>query len=80
MSERVTHLRVTARPASGFRRAGRHWPAEQVDVPVDQLTDAQVTQLKAEPNLIVQEIEAKAESSGKAAGNKKGETAQGDGK
>lgn len=50
--EAVTHLRVSAHVA-GFRRAGRAWSAEPVEVPIVEFDEAQIEQLLAEPMLIV---------------------------
>jgi len=41
----------------GFRRAGIEHPAEAVDHPAESLTDEQLAALKAEPRLIVQELD-----------------------
>lgn len=49
-------LRVRAVTA-GFRRAGRAWPAEPVEVPRDAFADDQVKALKGEPMIVVEEIE-----------------------
>lgn len=51
----VPVLRVQSIRA-GFRRAGRAWTVEPVDVPLSDLSEAQVAQLKAEPLLVVAEI------------------------
>lgn len=48
----VTHLVVQAK-RDGFRRAGRSWPAEQTVVSVDEFDEDQVSELLAEPQLIV---------------------------
>lgn len=52
----VTLLRIASK-VEGFRRAGRAWSTTAVDVPASDFTEAQVNQLKAEPNLVVVEIE-----------------------
>ena len=46
----------------GFRRAGRAWPAKGVIV--EDLTDEQIVAVQAEPDLIVTELPAAAETSG----------------
>lgn len=46
-------LLVRALPEAGFRRAGRHWPAEAVEVPADELTAEQIDALLREPMLHV---------------------------
>ena len=38
---------------SGFRRAGRAWPAEEVTVNADEFTAEQIEQILAEPMLVV---------------------------
>lgn len=48
----VTHLLVRSL-APGFRRAGRAWPAEEVEVSVDDFTVDQVNALLREPMLVV---------------------------
>ncbi len=50
-------LRVTAKVA-GFRRAGIAWPGEPVTVPRGALSAEQIEQIKVEPMLVVEEIEA----------------------
>ncbi|GAB4192566.1 MAG: hypothetical protein OHK0024_32750 [Thalassobaculales bacterium] len=49
-------LRITAKRA-GFRRAGIAHPDHAVDHPVDALTPAQIAALRAEPVLVVHEID-----------------------
>jgi hypothetical protein len=51
----ATHLVVRAHVA-GFRRAGRAWPAEDVEVSLDELTEDQVSALKDEPMLSVMPV------------------------
>jgi hypothetical protein len=46
-------LLVRALPEAGFRRAGRHWPAEAVEVPADELAAEQIDALLREPMLHV---------------------------
>lgn len=67
-------LIIAARPAGGFRRCGIHHPPEQVRHPAGTLDKAQVAALKAEPNLIVIEVEPEtpAEDGKKAGASKTG--------
>lgn len=53
---KIAALRITAR-RDGFRRAGIEHPATAVDHPVSGLSKAQIAQLKAEPGLVVVEVE-----------------------
>lgn len=53
----VVMLRVRCKHA-GFWRAGRKWHADPVDVPASDFTEEQLAQLKAEPELLVEEFEA----------------------
>lgn len=55
-TRKVPGLRVQSAVA-GFRRAGRAWPAAPTDVPVAELTKAQIAALKAEPRLVVTDVE-----------------------
>lgn len=41
----------------GFRRAGRAWSKEETVVPLNELTEEQIEQLKDEPALTVTEVE-----------------------
>lgn len=43
---------------AGFRRAGRAWPAEEVEVDISEFTAEQIAQLLAEPKLVVLPISA----------------------
>lgn len=52
----VPGLRVAAKVA-GFRRGGRAWPADATDVPVADFSKAQLAQIRAEPMLVVTDIE-----------------------
>jgi len=52
----IPALRVRRVPPS-FWRAGRHWSKVPQEVPVSTFTKAQVAALKAEPNLVVEDIE-----------------------
>lgn len=49
-------IRITAK-RPGFRRAGLGHPDQPIDHPVDRFDAAQLAALKAEPGLIVQEME-----------------------
>ena len=51
-------LRITAKPATGFRRCGLHHPAQPVEHPIDAFTAEQIEALKGEPNLVVEEVES----------------------
>lgn len=51
-------IRVTAK-RDGFRRAGRAWSGT-TEVPAGDLSKAQLAQLKSEPMLVVDEIDAPA--------------------
>lgn len=51
----VPALRVTG-PKKGFRRAGRTFGPEPVDIPLADLDDAALAALEAEPNLVTQRI------------------------
>lgn len=53
----VAMLRVRCKHA-GFWRAGRKWHTDPVDVPASDFTEEQLAQLKAEPELLVEEFEA----------------------
>lgn len=55
----ATHIRVSAKRA-GFRRGGRDWPAEAITVPVSEFSKAQLAQIRAEPQLIVTDVDAPA--------------------
>lgn len=49
-------LRITAKPKHGFRRCGAHHPAQATDHPAGRFSEAQIIVLKAEPNLIVEDL------------------------
>lgn len=57
-------LKVIARAAS-FRRAGHVFTGEATVIQLSELTVDQVEQLKAEPMLVVQDVEIKAEAEAK---------------
>ncbi|MDD2870121.1 HI1506-related protein [Neomegalonema sp.] len=56
---KIKALRIAAR-RSGFRRAGLAHPAHPVLHPLEDLTEAQIALLKAEPMLVVQGVEIEA--------------------
>ncbi|MBI3130522.1 MAG: hypothetical protein HYZ13_04120 [Acidobacteria bacterium] len=58
----IPGLRVRSVPAS-FWRAGRKWTKEPQEVPASAFSKAQIALLRAEPNLVVEDVElaAKAE-------------------
>ncbi|GGB55087.1 hypothetical protein GCM10011316_28970 [Roseibium aquae] len=49
-------LRITAKPRDGFRRCGVHHPAEPVEHGAGRFSDAEIAVLKAEPNLVVEDL------------------------
>lgn len=51
----VTHLLVRSL-APGFRRGGRAWPAEEIEVSVDDFSAEQLDQIMAEPMLNVMPV------------------------
>lgn len=51
----VPGLRVTG-PKQGFRRAGRSFGAEPVDIPLAELSDEEIAALEEEPNLVTTRI------------------------
>lgn len=55
-TKKVPGLRVRAQ-VNGFRRAGRAWSAESVDVAASEFTKAQIEALRAEPQLVVEDID-----------------------
>lgn len=50
-------LRIVSRPAGGFRRAGINFSAEGSTVPLSELTADQVEAIKAEPQLVVVDVD-----------------------
>lgn len=64
--ETVKGLRVTAK-AGGFRRAGRAWPGTAVDVPLTDLSKDQIALIRAEPMLVVEDVDIAVEVSAPAA-------------
>jgi hypothetical protein len=48
-------IRIRAKPAAGFRRAGIFHPPEWVEYPDDKFTAIELSILKAEPHLMVEE-------------------------
>jgi len=55
-AEKIGGVRIAARPAGGFRRAGMHHSAEPVDYPAGHFTAKQIEAMKADPNLSVIDI------------------------
>ena len=55
-SKPVPGLRVRAL-VDGFRRAGRAWSVEAVDVPLSDLNKTQIALLRDEPQLVVEDVE-----------------------
>lgn len=55
-SKPVPGLRIRAL-AEGFRRAGRAWSVQSVEVPAAEFTKAQIEQLRNEPQLVVEDCE-----------------------
>lgn len=49
----VTHLRIASRSPGGFRRCGRRWGPQPVEVRSDEFSDDEILRLFAEPELIV---------------------------
>lgn len=49
-------LRISAK-TDNFRRAGLAFTRTPIDMPMDDLTQAQIAALKAEPMLVVAEVE-----------------------
>jgi|GEM_PF-1424855 len=49
-------LRITAKQRKGFRRCGVHHPAAAVDHPEGRFSAAEIEVLKAEPNLVVEDL------------------------
>ncbi|GAB2182671.1 hypothetical protein DLREEDagrD3_28940 [Denitratisoma sp. agr-D3] len=75
-TKKVPGLRVAAK-TKNFRRAGRAWSEQVTDVPLSDFTKGQVEQLKADPGLVVVDIEIEVddgiavEAAATAAGKKK---------
>ena len=55
-SSRSPGLRIHAL-TGGFRRCGRAWGAEPVDVPLAEFSEAQGAALRGEPQLVVEDVE-----------------------
>lgn len=49
----VPRLRIASRSPAGFRRCGRRWGPEPVEVDADEFTEAEILRLFAEPELMV---------------------------
>lgn len=54
-------LKITSRSENGFRRCGRAFGPDGTVVPMSELTEDEVETLKAERQLVVVEVEIKAE-------------------
>lgn len=50
-------IKVVARPMAGFRRAGRFFSAEGLVLPLSDLEDEELEQLRSEPQLIVVDVD-----------------------
>lgn len=48
-----THVRVFALQEQGRHRAGRHWPPEEVILPIDDFTEEDLEKLLRDPKLSV---------------------------
>ena len=59
----IPALRVRSVPAS-FWRAGRKWTKEPQEIPASAFSKAQLTALRADPCLVVEDIELAAGSEG----------------
>ena len=55
----VKILRVKSKSQRGFHRCGRHFTPQGVDIPLGELTGAQVKALQAEPQLTAEIVEQK---------------------
>lgn len=49
----VPRLRIASRSPAGFRRCGRRWGPEPVEVDADAFTEAEILRLLDEPELMV---------------------------
>lgn len=56
-TKKVPGLRIRAVPENGFCRAGRRWAREAQDVPLTEFDKKQVAALRAEPMLVVIDVE-----------------------
>lgn len=63
-------IRITAKK-NGFRRGGIAHPSEPTDYPADKFKKKELDALKAEPMLVVQELDIKQEKEEKPAGEDK---------
>ncbi len=64
--ETLKGLRITTKQ-DGFRRAGREWHGT-TELAVDKLTEDELKQIKAEPKLVIQEIEIPVEETAEESG------------
>lgn len=62
----ATLVRITARPAKGFRRAGLHHPARPVEHPAERFSAEQLAALQAEPQLLVELVQIEDSEGGNA--------------
>jgi len=53
----IPALKIRAVPPKGFCRAGRRWAPEPQVVPLSALDRKQIAALRAEPNLVVEDVE-----------------------
>jgi len=72
-------LRITARPEKGFRRCGIDHPPSPVDHDARRFNAEAIEKLKAEPNLVVQEIDAPEPKAAEPKGDGKSNGEGGDG-
>ncbi|MCC4116352.1 hypothetical protein LLG90_13410 [Aromatoleum toluclasticum] len=49
----MPHLRIASRSPAGFRRCGRRWGPEPVEVDAAEFTEDEIMRLFAEPELMV---------------------------
>jgi len=59
----ISAIRVRSVPIS-FWRAGRRWTKTPQEVPVSAFSKVQLAALRAEPNLVVEDIELAAKAEG----------------
>lgn len=55
MNKKVVGLSVVG-PEEGFRRGGRVFNRDKIEIPIDELTQAQIDAIKKEPKLVVSEV------------------------
>ncbi|BBL70332.1 HI1506-related protein [Methylogaea oryzae] len=59
-AEKAPGLRVTAK-REGFRRAGWNWSTAPIELPAANFSKEEIAALRAEPMLVVEDIEIAAE-------------------